>query len=346
MQKLKGLATGIGSLPHKDAQLALDLVFKYCPRIPFWPQLPKRDIREGMVNQYSENIPCLKLSGADLVFDPQDKEKELEIFYEKIIGIDLEHFKISQEYALGLYAFYGRLKSVPGLLEKIEFIKCHITGPFTFAASIKDETDRLLLADPIFMQVCVKGLLMKALWQIKFLRGLGKKIIVFIDEPYLAGFGSAYTPLNKEDIVKGLTELTEGIKEEDVLVGVHCCGNTDWPIFTDIKTIDIVNFDAFGYLDKFILYAGNLNEFLKRGGVICWGIVPTQLFTGQESVDLLIRKLKEGLNALINKGIEEDLLLNNLLISPSCGIGTFDVRKAEKVFGLLAETSAFIQEYL
>ena len=69
MKNLKGLATGVGSLPHKEIGAALDLIFAYLPSIPFWPQLPKRDIREGMVAQFSENLPCLKVARDGLFFD-------------------------------------------------------------------------------------------------------------------------------------------------------------------------------------------------------------------------------------------------------------------------------------
>jgi len=327
---LKGLATGIGSLPHQDADSALDLIFKYTPQIPFWPQLPKRDIREGMVEQFSEG----------LVFKPE--EKELEKFYERIIAQDIDYFKISDGFALGLHRFYQRLEKEN--LKNIEFIKCQVTGPFTFAASVNDDKGVALLHDSVLMQAVLKGLAMKALWQIKFFKKFGKKIIMFIDEPYLAAFGSAYTPLNKEEVVKGLSEFTKAIKAEGNLTGVHCCGNTDWSIFTEVAGIDIINFDAFGFLEKFVLYADNLKEFIKRNGIICWGIVPTQEFSGKESAELLVEKLKEGINILAKKGLDKNLLLDNLIISPSCGLGTLDTEKSDKIFKLLSGVSALLQK--
>ena len=342
--QLKGLATGIGSLPHKDADSALDLVFKYVPDIPFWPQLPKRDIREGMVAQFSENLPFLKVNKDGLKFSaPDAKDKELEIFYEKIIANDIDYFKISEEFASGLHRFYQRLES--SYLGAIEFIKCQVTGPFTFAASIKDDSGAPLLHDAVLFQAILKGLSMKAIWQINLFRKFGKKIILFFDEPFLSCFGSAYTPINKENVVSGLSELTEAVKSDDVLLGVHCCGNTDWSIFMDIPKIDIISFDAFDFLDRLILYENNLKKFLKRGGILCWGIVPTLLFTGEESAQLLIRKIKDGINKLKDKGLEEDSLLENLLVSPSCGLGTFTPEKSEKIFNLLYETSSLIRKY-
>lgn len=335
MSALKGVATGIGSLPHRDADLALDLIFKYTPCIPFWPQLPKRDIREGMIAQFSENFPGIKITSKGLSFKPD--EKELEIFYERIIAQDIDYFKINQDFALGLYKFYQRLeKAIP---REIEFIKCQVTGPFTFAAAIFDDKGVALLHNPVFMQAILKGLSMKALWQINFFKKFGKKIILFFDEPYLGCFGSAYTPINREEVVKGLSELTEPLESLDVLLGVHCCGNTDWSIFTDIASIDIISFDAYGFLDRLVLYADNLKTFFKRGGFLCWGIVPTSEFSEKTTVDLLMEKLHSGIELLAKKGIDKETVLKSLLLSPSCGLGTLDTEKAERIFRLLAEAA-------
>jgi methionine synthase II (cobalamin-independent) len=342
MPELKGLATGIGSLPHKDAESALDLIFKYLPDIPFWPQLPKRGVREGMLAQFSENLPCLKVSKQGLFFDPRDQDKELEKFYERIIAGDSDYFMISEDFALGLNSFFERLKK--GSLDDVKFIKCQITGPFTFAAAVNNDEGLALLHDEVFMQAIVNGLSMKALWQVKKFKGFGRKIIVFIDEPYLGCFGSAYTPINRETVIKGLSDLTARLKDEGALTGVHCCGNTDWSIFTDTANIDIINFDAFSFLDKFVLYADNLKSFLKRGGIVCWGIVPTQEFSGKETAEALLKRLNEGIDTLARKGLDKDLIIQQMLLSPSCGLGTLDAQKSGSILKLLCEISSSIRK--
>ena len=339
MLGLKGLATGIGSLPHTKVEDALDLIFKYVSQVPFWPQLPKRGFREGMVAQFIEGLPCLKVRDKGIIFDPTDREQELEKFYEKIISKDIEYFKISEDFAAGLYGFKKRLKNNPPLLENIKHIKCQITGPFTFAASINDKDGKALLHDSEFMQAVIEALKMKALWQIKFFEEFGKSIIVFIDEPYLGCFGSAFTPLNREDVVDKLREFTDNIVSAGkVISGVHCCGNTDWSIFTDVDSIDIISFDAFSFLDRLILYSKDLEKFLQTRA-LCWGIVPTQEFKGEETASLLIERIKKGVDALVKKGVDVELLKKELFISPSCGLGTLDANKASKIFGLLEEIS-------
>jgi methionine synthase II (cobalamin-independent) len=343
MIRIKGLATGIGSLPHSDnIDEALDLIFQSIPEIPFWPQLPKRDLREGMVAQYSENIPCLRVGRDGLFFQARDLDKELELFYERLIANDFEYFRIGPDFARGLHAFYKRLEQRG--TSGIEFIKCHITGPFTFAASVKDESGAALLYNQVFMQVVLKALMMKAIWQVKHFARFGKPTIVFIDEPYLGAFGSAYTPINREDVVSGLTELTEGIKAEGALTGVHCCGNTDWSILTDTLTLDIINFDAYSFLDKFILYADNLKGFLERGGIICWGVAPTQEYSPEIKAEALVAKIREGIDILGKKGVNRELLSQRLLISPACGLGTLDIQSAKGIFSLLRETSEILRK--
>lgn len=341
MQKLKGLATGIGSLPFKEPEAALDLIFKYLRQSPFWPQLPKRDVREGMIAQFSEGFPCIKVTGDGIFFNAAEKEKELEVFYGRIIAGDIDYFRISEDFASGLYRFYQRLEKHN--LKNIEFIKCQVTGPFTFAAAVNDDRGIALLHDKVFMQVILKALVMKALWQIRLFKKFGKRIILFVDEPFLGCFGSGYTPINREDVIKGLSEFGKEIKSEGVLLGVHCCGNTDWSIFTDTQEIDIINFDAFGFLDRLVLYADNLKNFFKRGGMLCWGIVPTGNFSVKETTKLLTDKIKEGLNILINKGLGKNLLLDNLLLSPACGLGSLSTDKAEPIFKALYEVSTLVK---
>ncbi|MDD5466013.1 MAG: methionine synthase [Candidatus Omnitrophica bacterium] len=341
MTKIKGLATGIGSLPLLEPEGAVDLILRYVPGAPFWPQLPKIDAREGMIAQFSQNLPGLKMEAKGLSFTAGDIEKELELFYEKVISQDLEYFKISPDYARGLHAFYRRLSGLD--LAGIEFIKCQVTGPFTFCSGITGLDGKTILHDEVLMQAMVKGLGMKALWQLDLFKKFGKKMIMFFDEPFLSAVGSAYTPVDRSDVIDVFSELTDSLKDKGCLIGIHCCGNTDWSMLTDTKNVDIINFDAFEFQERFVLYADNLNSFLKRGGIICWGIVPTQGYSSQ-GPEMLAQKIKSGLDILVKKRVDRNLLLERLMVSPACGLGTLDVSKAEGILSLLEQTSAFIRK--
>ena len=338
---LKGLATGIGSLPHIDADLALDLIFKYIPQIPFWPQLPKRNMRERMVAQFSQGLPCLRLDEKGLFFDSEILEQEMAQFYEHIVADDNEYFKIAPDFAAGLWQFLSRLEKAN--LNQIKFIKGQVTGPFTFAASINDNEGRAILYNSVLIQAVQEGLAMKARWQIDLFRRFSKPIIIFLDEPYLACFGSAFTPLNRQVVISVLSEFTKKIKAPDVLTGVHCCGNTDWSMFTEVPDIDIISFDAFNFFDRIMLYADQLLGFFKKGGLLAWGIVPTQDFNPQINVAVLSQRLNAGIETLIRKGIDKDLLKKSLILTPSCGLGVLNSDKAEPIFKCLAELSSTLR---
>jgi len=180
----------------------------------------------------------------------------------------------------------------------------------------------------------------------------GKKILVFYDEPYLGCFGSAYTPINREKVVDILAESAETfnavvareleeslISSKDVLRGIHCCGNTDWSIFTDIQAINIISFDAFGFLDRVLLYTDDLQKFFEQDGILAWGIVPTQAFSSEINTRLLANKLEHGFKLLVDKGIEENLIKNNLILTPSCGLGTLSCETADAIFKCLQDLS-------
>ena len=52
-----GMATAIGSLPHRDAHTAAALTLRCLPELPAAPQLPLRSAREGVIAQWIGAIP-------------------------------------------------------------------------------------------------------------------------------------------------------------------------------------------------------------------------------------------------------------------------------------------------
>ena len=102
---------------------------------------------------------------------------------------------------------------------------------------------------------------------------------------------------------------------------------------------DIVNFDAYSYMEYFLLYPKELTHFLNNGGSIAWGIVPTADFTGKETVDGLFEKLEQGLNTIQDWGIPKETLARQSLLTPACGMGSMEPAAAEKVLDLLSSIS-------
>lgn len=333
------IATGIGSLPILDSDKAAKLSLKYLPEAPFWPQLPQRDFREHMDAQYSESLPGLILDEVKkrVSFDTSgDLTPELEKFFDRYIEKDYGFFKITEQYAAGFYAFVRALKNE--LPMGFRFIKGHITGPLTAGISFKDETGKYIIHNELLFDAVVKGLAMKAAWQIQELKQFGKPVIIFIDEPAMESLGSAFSAVSPEVVAEKLNEIIDTIHELGSLAGIHCCGNADWTMIFNTK-VDIVNFDAFAYMDKVLLYPGDIKKFLNRGGALAWGIVPTGAFTGTETADSLIARLETGMKRLEHEDIDRKTILRQSLITPSCGMGSLTPDKAEAILKLLREVS-------
>ena len=60
--------------------------------------------------------------------------------------------------------------------------------------------------------------------QEKKLKEVCPNTIIFVDEPYMAAYGSIGFMLSKEKVISYLEEVFQGISG---LKGSHCCGNTD-----------------------------------------------------------------------------------------------------------------------
>lgn len=338
------IATGIGSLPQTDPDTATALSLRYLHEAPLWPQLPNRGYREHMDGQYSQFLPGIVADERKqrFFFDTEkDLTPELERFFERFLANDYGFFKLSEEYAAGFYGFLRALGQGPP--KGARFLKGHITGPLTAGISFKDASGRDIIHNDVLFDAVVKGLAMNAAWQIETLRPFGLPAIIFIDEPAMESLGSAFSAASPGLVAEKLNEIIGVIHERGGIAGIHCCGNADWPLLFGTK-VDIVNFDAFGYLDKVLLYPDDIKRFYARGGALAWGIVPTAAFTGAETVDGLVAKMDAGMDRLAAQGIEKQTILRQAIITPSCGMGSLTPDRADAILRLTREVADRMQK--
>jgi len=331
--ELNGLATAIGSMPHVEPREACSLVLTYLPEIPGWPQLPKKSFLENMYVQYSEGFPGVIVEGERIWVDrSKDLSKPLEQLYTAYLENNIEYGAISARYAAGFHAF---LKETKGKGRKA--VKGQVTGPISFGLSVTDQNRRPLLYDEVLADAIAKHLRLKATWEEKALRSVCSKTIISVDEPYLHSVGSAFVSLSREQVVTLLEEVLGGISG---LKAVHCCGNTDWSIVLQ-TSLDILSFDAYNYAKTLALYPAEVEDFLNRGGVIAWGIVPNnEQDLAKETSASLGERLEEAMTLLSNKGISYDNIKSQCLITPSCGLGSISIEAATRALELTAAVSA------
>ena len=341
----------IGSIPMNDHPAASRLIMKYTPAIPLWVQLPGF-AEEGMVPQFLPGMPAVVNRDGKTFIDAtsQSFDDELLAFFEDYMAVSeapdrlpASRFALTEATGKGVAALLNtlaRMETPPVA------IKGQVTGPFTFCTSVKDQDGRAIFYNETLRDAAVKHLALNARWQIRTLAGPGCPVIIFIDEPALAGFGSSeLISISKEEVLACLQEVVDAIHADGGLAGIHVCANTDWSLVLE-SGADIVNFDAYAYFDRFILYGPQIRDFLAAGRFLAWGIVPTLRpeEIERETVDSLFAGWQERCRRIEALGIAPQTIYSRSFITPSCGVGSLSLALAERVLALTRDLSAKIRD--
>lgn len=342
----KGLPVLIGSFPLHDHAQGVELVFKYTPEIPLWVQLPTYR-EEGMIAQFQSGFPGLTLKTDKWFIDTSDPSFDNDIltFYEDYMAVnegesDIENsiFAIKSDTAPGFFTFVEHLRS---LSDHPLAIKGQITGPITFGLGLTDQNGKAIFYDEQLRDAAVKLLAQKARWQVKKLLNFGSPIIIFFDEPALAGFGSsAMISISRDEVATCFGEVVAAVHDESGLAGIHVCANADWSLILE-SDADIISFDAYSFFDKLMLYSDQVKEFIKSGGILAWGIVPTLNSDDieKETVKSLVTKWEAQSAAIEALGFHKAAILAQTFITPACGTGSLPLDLANKVLALTRQVS-------
>jgi len=331
------LPTVIGSMPQTDPAEACSQVIRYLKDIPAWPQLPNRSFLENMYVQYSEGFPGVVVEENRIYVNrAQDLDKPLEQLYAAFLENDFDKYPVGAEYAAGLHTFINSENLSPWA------VKGQVTGPVTWGLTVTDENRKPIIYDDVLGDVVPKLLRLKASSQEKALSQISGKTVIFVDEPYMAAFGSVGVMLSKEKIISLLDEVFGGISG---IKGVHCCGNTDWAILLETTT-DIVSFDSYNYAESLSLYPTEVKRFLNRRGTIAWGIVPNEAEPlAKETVASLKDRLEEAMAPFTRNGVRFKQLIEQGLLTPSCTLASLSTgEEAARALELLAELSVAIRK--
>ena len=342
--------TAIGSLPHTDLTKAIELVKRDFSTIPFWPQMVKIDKNEDMIFQFLDNMPSFFCEDGNVFLDSEYDSffEELEVFfndYEEITADinspQLEKYGITQASAFNDYIDIIKKAKTP-------FAKGQIVGPFTLSAALCKKDGTPAIYDETLREIINRNLILKALWQIKKIKeaNSGTTPIIFTDEPTLSQLGtSAYVGIAEDEIHHMLIEITDMVKKYGAIPAIHCCGKCDWTLPLN-SGFEMINPDAYSFAENLSLFSDDIKKFLTNGGKIAFGIVPTLDKTALEKTTTqdLIKKYQIAVKYLTKNGIDEKLVIENSIITPSCGAGVLTVELAEKAMDLTKELSISLKE--
>ncbi|RLB38563.1 MAG: hypothetical protein DRH12_12730 [Deltaproteobacteria bacterium] len=329
------LTTAMGVMPHTDVDRALEVALSV--DIPFWPQLPLYSYYEDMYVQASEHFPgiILDLDKRTLRFSMEKFMAELEEAMEHFD--DPEYFDISPTYSVVYHRFLEMdLADRPAIRGQLE-------GPISFGFNVVDQDDKPILFDDTVRPFMFEFMAKRVNIQLKRLQAKNPNAFMFIDEPGLQFLFSAMSGYND---VLAHEEMESFFSMIDRPRGVHLCGNPDWDFLLSLE-LDILSLDVYSNGEIFSNYAPSIKRFLDRGGVLVWGLVPTNFEPFEkEDISSLESRLENIWARLAAKGVDTEHMLSRSLLSPAtcCLVNPDKEKTVEKAFVMIGELSQRLRE--
>jgi hypothetical protein len=329
------LTTAMAVMPHTDVNRALNAALSL--DILFWPQLPNYNYYEDMYVQASEHFPgiLLDLEKRTLRFS---LDKFINEFEESQARFDdPSYFDISPTYSVVYHRFLELdLSNLPAIRGQLE-------GPISFGFNILDQDERPILFDDTIRPFMMEFMAKRINVQLKRLKKRNANAFMFVDEPGLQFLFSAMSGYEDRKAKKDMDDFFALI---DRPRGIHLCGNPDWDFLLNTD-LDVLSLDVFTNGEIFASYGDSIMRYLKRGGILVWGIVPTGFEDFSKSNIAALAKQLEGIwNHLARKGIDLDMMLRQSLLSPAtcCLVNPDRELTVEKAFTMINELSHFLRE--
>lgn len=329
------LTTAMAVMPHKHADQAIRTALSL--DIPFWPQLPNLNYYEDMYVQAAEHFPgiLLDIKNRTLRFSTEKFALELDDAMNRMNTP--EFLDISPEYS----EVYHRFLSMD--FSDRPAIRGQLEGPVSFGFNIRDEEDRPILFNDTVRPFMLEFMAGRVNVQLDRLKKLNPNAFMFVDEPGMQYIFSAMSGYNDVTAKADLDSFFSMIRRPR---GIHLCGNPDWGFLLGLD-MDVLSMDVYSNGDIIVSYHDAIRKFLDRGGVLVWGVVPTNFEPFEkEGIDSLEQRLISLWDRLAQHGIDREFLLSRSLLSPAtcCLVNPDGEITVEKAFQTILALSRRLRE--
>ncbi len=316
-----GMATGVGSLPHRDAHAAAALVLRCLPDLPAAPELPLRSPLEGVVVQWLRGLDGIEVraDGTPVRVAALDANATIRPEFDA-------------DAHAGLLTFLDAAAAQPAPLRRAKF-QC--AGPLTLGVALVE------LGVDSDIAFALGGRLARewarALEQLAAERLPATSRVLCFDEPALVQWRHGTAPLDRETA----TDILSGaLAAPRCLTAVHVCGSGDLRLALDAGP-RLVHFDV-GALD--LDDATALSRFLEGGGWVIWGAIPTHRPVGEQAAPLW-KALLDAWCELTRRGCDPTRLRSQALVAPACGLAGHGASQAERAMLLAREIGGRVHDH-
>jgi len=291
-----GIATGVGSLPHRDARAAAEFALTSSPDLPAIPSLPKRSPAESMIAQAVVGIRGISVGqyGA-IVVDPS----RIDPFAP--VDTDFHHD-----------AFVGLRTFLEVAAGRTAPVKWQFTGPVPLGLSLVRAGVPVHLAFDVAVRAvrshvrCIHEHVASMLPD--------APQVVFIDEPMIGDIMDESFPIAPDTAID-LMSGAMAVVERDCLVGLHSCADVDLaPLLAAGPAVLSVPVS-----ESLVHSASALAGFLDKGGSVAWGVVVTD-GPMMNNAERAWKKLAGVWCGLVQNGCDAMKLRQLSLVTPACGL--------------------------
>jgi hypothetical protein len=318
----EGATAGVGSLPHRDPAAAAAFAIGEFD-IATIPTLPHRSPDELMLGQALVGVPGLAF-GADgaIVVDRSSVEPHAEITTD-----------VGGEAFAGLRSFIELAHEVglDGAAIKWQFI-----GPVTLGVALQRAgLDRAAAFDLALSTVrqrlaAISAVVSNAL--------PNSPQMVVLDEPWFAELMRPGFPLPPDEAIDRMSSAMAALPAS-TLTGVHCCAPCD--VATMLASgPNVVSLPVASELADWV---GYLSRFLAEGGIIAWGVTPTDGPVASTS-ERQWRALSDLWCSLVRLGCDPVLLRRQSIVTPQCGLAPHSVPVARRIAHLTADVGKRVRD--
>jgi methionine synthase II (cobalamin-independent) len=317
-----GATAGAGSLPHLDPVAAAAFSIGEFD-VATIPTTPRRSHHESMLAQALVGVRGVQV-GPDgtIAVDPMDVKPHASVV------TDLDH-----------EAFTG-VRSFLDLAGKVHLdgaaVKWQFVGPVTLGvglhrAGLDRETAFEFALEIVRDRVAAIADVIRASLP-------NSKQMVVLDEPWFSELMRPGFPIPPDEAIDRMSGAMAALPA-DTLTGVHCCAPCD--VATLLASGP--NVVSLPVAPELVDWVGYLTRFLADGGIVAWGVVPTDGPVGSIS-ERQWRALSDLWCGLVQRGCDPVLLRRQSLVTPQCGLAMHSVSAARRIARLTAEVGKRVQD--
>lgn len=299
--------TAMGIMPHTSMEKAMSLSLSL--DIPFCPQLPNINFFEDMYVQASHNFPGIVIDSQaqKIAFDNARFEAELRNYSEKMADEDI--FAISQDNSVTYQGFLAQD------LRSYAAIRGQLTGPVSFGFRVTDEESRPIIYNEGIRALLFDFIQRKFNLQYRQLKEKNRNAFVWLDEP---GLGWVFSGFSGYSDIQAKQEYQSFLAGLDGPRALHLCASVNLPYLLSLG-LEILSFDAYRIELMPKGYTGAITNFLKSGGIISWGIVPTDSVSLEKETPATLARLLSNYWEVVtqNTGISTTQIAGQALLAPS-----------------------------